>query len=110
MDCVQQVEISCSSMELHKGDLHVLSPDYKCEDHVSSKVSVTKSSSTDYRLRRLFRVGALFFKLRTVHLVELDKEEEEDLFVQRQNTISYGSWLYIYTHIDHMFTLILEIQ
>ena len=35
-----------------------------------------------------------------------DKEEEEDLFVQRQGTISYGSWLYIYTHIGHMFTLI----
>ena len=35
-----------------------------------------------------------------------DKEEEEDLFVQRQDIISYGSWLYIYTHIGHMFTLI----
>ena len=36
-----------------------------------------------------------------------DKEEEEEyLFVQRQNTISYSSWLYIYTHIGHMFTLI----
>ena len=36
-----------------------------------------------------------------------DKEEEEEhLFVQKQDTISYGSWLYIYTYIGHMFTLI----
>ena len=35
-----------------------------------------------------------------------EEEKEEHLFVQRQNTISYGSWLYIYTHIGHMFTLI----
>ena len=26
-----------------------------------------------------------------------DKEEEEHLFVQKQDIISYGSWLYIYT-------------
>jgi len=40
-----------------------------------------------------------------------DKEEgEEYLFVQWQDTTSYGSWLYIYTHtythIGHIFTLI----
>jgi len=36
-----------------------------------------------------------------------DKEEEEKyLFVQRQDTVSYDSLLYIYTHIGHMFTLI----
>ena len=33
-----------------------------------------------------------------------DKQEEEDLFVQRQDTISYGSWLYIYTYWSHIYT------
>ena len=33
-------------------------------------------------------------------------KEEEDLFVQRQDTISYGSWLYIYTYVGRMFTMI----
>ena len=35
-----------------------------------------------------------------------DEEKEEHLFVQRQDIISYGSGLYIYTHIGRMFTLI----
>jgi len=40
-------------------------------------------------------------------LLGYQDKEEEDLFVQRQNTISYGSCcIYIYTHIGHMFTLI----
>ena len=35
-----------------------------------------------------------------------EEEGEEYLFMQWQDTTSYGSWLYIYTHIGHMFTLI----
>jgi len=36
-----------------------------------------------------------------------DKEEEEEyLFEQRQDTIRHDFWLYIYTNISHMFTLI----
>ena len=34
----------------------------------------------------------------------MDKEEEEDLFVQILDTISCSSWLYIYTYWSHVYT------
>ena len=34
-----------------------------------------------------------------------DKEEEEEhLFVQRQDVIGHGSWLYVYTYWSHIYT------
>ena len=34
----------------------------------------------------------------------VDKEEEEHLFVQRQDVIGYDSWLYVYTYWSHVYT------
>ena len=48
----------------------------------------------------------MFDTIDLVNLLISDKEEEEDFFVQRQDTISYGSWLYIYiyTYWSHVYT------